>query len=496
MPFFLDTQETVERFGGSVAEVCSLLDANHVRHGSPNDFFAFTSTLEGNSQFRLDMSALVKSIASRERGELLLTDMMGIIAAAVGGISLAETTADITKPSNTLMEFLLGTGCWNWKHFGSTSRSLTPRPTPSSVPIAEPEPIVISHLASPVRSDAGMPEDETSLLAISKELRQTLSRLENNTQQVKLHLDSIEQRIGTMGSTPKSDSDQKMAGLEPLLHRGPADIAVPDAARLPVREVSSIDLPLPTRGRAVFSGSTFLGESGAEEDDNDFSPTFAYGSEKRSSIFPVLIFLALVVIGVAIFFFVRSTRGHAALQAGLGRLEGSQSRLGTSAVPTSSAPPSTDATSPASTASTSIGADASSGTPPLADRHNTATVPPATAPSSEDTGARLLSSDPAIRYVPANVMEGYLLSAPRPEYPADARRDRVEGQVVLQAIISRSGAVRALHAVKGPASLRGAAVGAVRTWRYRPYSVDGRAQDVATTVYVDFTLKPPPTLVH
>ena len=501
MPFFLDTQEIVERFEGPVAEFRSLLDRDHICHGSPNDLFAFTKTLEENNQLRLDLSTLVKSVVSRERGELLLTDMMSIIAAAVGGLSVADATADITKPTNALMEFLLGTGCWNWKHFGSTLRPTAQRMTEPPVRAEEPEPVRISHPVSQAKSEIEMPEDKASLLDISKELRQTLSRLESNTQQVKLHLDSIERRIGKLESTPNSRPEDKLAGLEPLLHRGASDAGVPKLASFPAREMPSIDPPLATRGRAVFAGTTLFDESAADDNDDDFtSPTFAYGTEKRSGLIPVIIFIVLAAIGVAIFFFVHSTRGQGLLQAGLERVKGSPSHLSSAPAQAASAPSpgsSSDTTS-ASTATASTAADASSATPPSVDQQNAATAaePPAAASAPEDTSARLLSSDPNVRYVPANVMEGYLLSAPRPEYPAQARMDHIEGQVALQAIISRSGAVRALHVVKGPASLRSAAVAAVRTWRYRPYSANGQPEDVATTVYVDFTLKPPPTLVH
>lgn len=503
MPFFLDTQETVQRFGSSIAEFRSLLDTNHVRHGSPDDLFEFTRALENSNQFRIDLSALVKSVVNKEKNELMLTDMMSIIAAAVGGRSVTDTTTDITKPTNSLMEFLLGTGCW--KQFGSP-RPISQReasPLKSAVRVEEPESIRISLPTLPAKPTAEVPEDKASLLEISKELRQTLSRLESNTQQVKFHLDSIERRIGKLESTPKNDAANKLAGLEPLLHRGVADTTIPQPASLPVREIPASEPPLPTRGRAIFSGPIFRDESIA--DDDDFSPpTFAYGTEKRRSIVPIAIFIVLAAIGVAIFFFVHSPRGHALLQMGLARFEGNQSHVNNSPVPAPSAPAPSPATTSVPAATTSTAPSASSAAPPPPDQQSTATAPAPSAAGSvsgdagspNSSGIKAVSNDPKIKYVPANVMEGYLLSAPRPEYPAQARMNHVEGQVTLQATISRAGAITTLHVIKGPPSLQSAAVAAVRTWRYRPYSVDGQAQDVATTVYVDFSLKPPPVLVR
>jgi protein TonB len=66
----------------------------------------------------------------------------------------------------------------------------------------------------------------------------------------------------------------------------------------------------------------------------------------------------------------------------------------------------------------------------------------------------------------------------------------------MQATISRSGSVMGLHVVKGPPALRRAALDAVRQWRYRPYTVDGRPVDVSTMVYVDFALRASPTIVR
>jgi TonB family protein len=479
MPFFLDTQETVQRFGSAIAEFRSLLDANHVRHGAPDDLFDFAKTLEHSNQFRMDLSVLVKSIVNKERDELLLTDMMSIIAASVGGRSITDTTADITGPTNTLLEFLLGTGCW--KQFGSP-RPVTQRaaqPSKPEVRPEEPQPIRISLPASPAKS-AEAPEDKAGLLEISNELRQTLSRLESNTQQVKLHLDSIERRIGKMETTPKTIPPNKATGLEPLLHRGAADVPVQHVAPPAAEEILPIDPPLPTRGRAVFAGPVPLNKSATAEDDDFSAPTFAYGSEKRRVIIPIVLFVLLAVIAAVAFFYIHSAGKQSFLKSGLARIEGNQS------APAASTPAATPP--PVSSSASNAAATSSAPTPPATASEAAPTPAASDAPSAPN--------NPKLKYVPANVMEGYLLSAPRPEYPPQAREDHIEGQVALQATVSRNGAITSLHVLKGPPSLLSAAVAAVRTWRYRPYSVDGQPQDVATTVYVDFTLKPPPVLVH
>jgi protein TonB len=78
---------------------------------------------------------------------------------------------------------------------------------------------------------------------------------------------------------------------------------------------------------------------------------------------------------------------------------------------------------------------------------------------------------------------------PIPVYPALARAARVEGTVVLEATISKSGSIENLRVVSGPAMLRQAALDAVSQWRYRPYLLNGEPVAVETTVNVVFNLQ-------
>ena len=101
--------------------------------------------------------------------------------------------------------------------------------------------------------------------------------------------------------------------------------------------------------------------------------------------------------------------------------------------------------------------------------------------SSEPLSNHLINVSPA-------VMAANLLSDPKPSYPVLANLTRTQGNVVIQAVISKNGTVERLHVIKGHRLLRGAAKNAVRTWRYRPYEIDGVPVEVATIVSVDFSL--------
>ncbi len=90
--------------------------------------------------------------------------------------------------------------------------------------------------------------------------------------------------------------------------------------------------------------------------------------------------------------------------------------------------------------------------------------------------------------ISSGVMAGNKVSGTEPQYPAIARAARVGGIVTLAATIAKSGAIENLHVVGGPPLLTAAAIDAVRTWRYRPYLLNGQPVEVETTVRVVFHL--------
>ena len=97
-------------------------------------------------------------------------------------------------------------------------------------------------------------------------------------------------------------------------------------------------------------------------------------------------------------------------------------------------------------------------------------------------------SGPKVVAVSAGVAAGNLIRKTQPVYPAIARSARVQGAVILQATISRTGAVTNLKVVSGPPMLRQAAIDAVKTWQYKPYLLNNQPTDVDTTVQVVFSL--------
>jgi len=90
--------------------------------------------------------------------------------------------------------------------------------------------------------------------------------------------------------------------------------------------------------------------------------------------------------------------------------------------------------------------------------------------------------------VSQGVTTGLLVHKVQPLYPPLARAARIQGDVVLRAIINKDGAIQDLQLVSGHPMLVPAAIDAVRQWRYRPYLLNGQPVEVETTITVIFTL--------
>jgi protein TonB len=90
--------------------------------------------------------------------------------------------------------------------------------------------------------------------------------------------------------------------------------------------------------------------------------------------------------------------------------------------------------------------------------------------------------------ISSGVASGLLLQKRDPVYPPLAKQSNVAGTVVMEATISKTGAIQGLHVLSGPVMLRQAAMDAVGQWRYRPYMLDSQPVDVQTTINVTFSL--------
>jgi TonB family protein len=106
----------------------------------------------------------------------------------------------------------------------------------------------------------------------------------------------------------------------------------------------------------------------------------------------------------------------------------------------------------------------------------------------EDSGPRARPSLQGPTIVVDRIKEPKKIVNVAPIYPEAARRERVQGVVILEATISTSGCIRELRVLQGVRMLNAAALRAVMRWRYTPTLLDGEPVPVIMTVTVNFRL--------
>jgi TonB family protein len=91
-----------------------------------------------------------------------------------------------------------------------------------------------------------------------------------------------------------------------------------------------------------------------------------------------------------------------------------------------------------------------------------------------------------------NVTAASLMNRVQPEYPKEARKERISGTVRLHVIIQKDGTVGQMEVISGHPLLVQTAIDAVRQWRYRPTQLNGNPVEVDTVVDIIFQLSSPP----
>jgi len=135
--------------------------------------------------------------------------------------------------------------------------------------------------------------------------------------------------------------------------------------------------------------------------------------------------------------------------------------------------------------------------PPVQNPDQAAETPPAlsalstssfqTAPSGLFAGSNYVPKGPM--KVSQGLTGGTLEQQVNPIYPSEGLAPRIEGPVVLQAVVTEDGTVRDLKVLKGHPLLARAAIQAVSQWRYRPYLLDG--QPIRMTIEITLIFKHP-----
>ena len=119
-----------------------------------------------------------------------------------------------------------------------------------------------------------------------------------------------------------------------------------------------------------------------------------------------------------------------------------------------------------------------------------ASVAPPSLPSSNATAPSLPGVPSVIPDVPVSkgISEAKLIHRVDPVYPQVARALHIEGSVEIRGLLTRDGQIKNPVAISGPAALRGAALAAVRKWRYEPSRLDGQPTERDLLITISFHL--------
>ena len=118
-----------------------------------------------------------------------------------------------------------------------------------------------------------------------------------------------------------------------------------------------------------------------------------------------------------------------------------------------------------------------------------ASGPPSKAVKSVDFNEPTLAKAQAVEAKVSPIAPVAIQSKPAPVYTEEARRLRIEGDVVVQVVFSATGEIRIIGVVKGLGhGLDEAAIAATRQIRFTPARRDGLSVDYPATIHVVFAL--------
>jgi TonB family protein len=119
---------------------------------------------------------------------------------------------------------------------------------------------------------------------------------------------------------------------------------------------------------------------------------------------------------------------------------------------------------------------------------DTAPTPTDAGGTAEKRGDAASAGAPTRVRVSSDVIQGLILHREYPVYPIAAKQAKVQGTVILKAIISKEGTIKELQVISGDPLLLQAAIDAVKPWRYRPYILNGEPVEIETQIEVQFAL--------
>jgi TonB family protein len=136
----------------------------------------------------------------------------------------------------------------------------------------------------------------------------------------------------------------------------------------------------------------------------------------------------------------------------------------------------------------SVRVDLEPGAKPQTTTQPTTEVPASAATTDASETAATVTSSAAERVQMSADTEEVVSHPVKPGYPTLARQMKVQGSVILRALIGKDGIIQDLQLVSGPRILAAAAEDAVRQWHFKPHYVDSEAVETQAKITVNFTI--------
>ncbi len=518
MSAYANSVQKPERFDMYVRKFRSICMMHEVQIGSRKELPAFLRKLIDDRHLAMDFWGFIGKTSNREGGELSDDQVLGVIVEGITESDISEQDGGTQGTISDLRAMLSGVDIQGPEQSQVEMAPFPPSAAASQADAGQLEKQLWTHAEELATSEKQAPSAPETLGGESHhgatlgatpapQLDEALLRLEL-TRLVQQYFDNIDKRISKL----EPPSGEATGTIAPSVTRRSLEepISLEEMEELRLRRMGRTRLVLEPAPSPVEASLPALDP----KDDDDIPmrvPLEHYSPPERYGKAPLLLVLVLIGAGFAIYrdpTLVRKGFSLAVRQFHIDRRGAAASDRNATQSPPSTAetPVKTEESQPSRADSALEGTSTPPPANPQEQTTSSAGSQPASNASDSDNsrqtmteravaqteqaiaaGVSSIESAGAIRVNPS-VMDENLIVQRVPAYPESAKISGVEGDVVMDALISKEGTVKRVHVMEGDSRLRSAAEEAVYKWRYRPYVLHGRPVEVATTVTVNFNL--------
>lgn len=506
--------DATERHEQAVKRFRSLYDLHRVPFGRAEDLHGFVDRLKENRHLAMDFWGLVGDLSARERGPFSDEEMLSAVVEGASGHGVEDLPANAAEAANLLRQMLAGVDIGG--------------PVLPDV-ITDPKDELLLADRDSLQKKSQPTEDRVDRTQTQRMITDALLKLEDTARELREHLAVIEREkpsavpqtvVATQAVEDSVSKPTTEGSTEPV----PLPQVPPAETKLPFSQSDKADTaalkePVVEREPLVFAPRSLdrllrrglAPEEKADDDPSIVVPLAAYAdaNPRGKAIFLAAIVLLLLLAG-GLWFAISRGYTHAwAEEYGpfvqrkleLFRQEIRDLReekpapaaekpapapAQPSPAPATPQPPANAAPPPSTNPEVAADTNADSSPAP-----ETPVPPPPTQPvpaAKDESNAQPATVIGGVPHVSYATMQAHLTSSRVPVYPERARAMRVEGTVVVEILVSKTGVVQRVHVLRGDSRLRMAAIDAVLRWRYKPYSQNGRPVAVITQAQVHFRL--------